>query len=252
MIKIKSYVFRFLVGFLVVNLLWGVAALLLARPLLPAPWTVYAALPKLCDNVMLEHASASFIRLFEGIFVAVFIGVPIGVSMGCSNRVNKWLGAIVYFSYPVPKLALLPIVMLFAGIGDIAKIIMIALILVFQIIIATRDAVLNIPHEMYEVYKSLGASGMRTFFGITLPAILPEILTTLRIAAGTAFSVLFVTETYGTDRGMGYFIVNAWMTIEYVEMYGGILFLSMMGFFLFLAVDFCETFFCAWKNRERG
>lgn len=83
---------------------------------------------------------------------------------------------------------------------------------------------------------------------LILPAITPEALSTLRVAIGTAISVLFVTETYGTNKGMGFFIVDAWMRISYTEMYVGIVVLGMAGFLLFLLVDGLETALCRWRN----
>lgn len=78
---------------------------------------------------------------------------------------------------------------------------------------------------------------------------MPDVLSTIRVAIGTAISVLFVTETYGTDKGMGYFIIDAWMRLSYIEMYGGIVILSIVGFALFFLTDMAESYFCRWRER---
>ena len=83
---------------------------------------------------------------------------------------------------------------------------------------------------------------------ILLPAILPALFSSLRVAIGVAVSVLFVTETYGTERGMGYFIVDAWMRFNYLDMYGGIVVLSITGFLLFIATDLLEVWLCPWEE----
>jgi NitT/TauT family transport system permease protein len=137
--------------------------------------------------------------------------------------------------------------MLSFGIGEASKIIMIMLIVLFQVIVAARDAVKDIPKETYYSYSSLGASKGRIFKDIVLPASLSGLLTSIRIGLGTAISVLFFTETFGTKYGMGYFIMDSWMRVNYLEMYAGIVVLSIIGFLLFMLVDKLEDRVCRWR-----
>ena len=83
---------------------------------------------------------------------------------------------------------------------------------------------------------------------LLLPAALPAALSALRIAIGTAISVLFVTETYGTTEGLGYYISDAWMRIDYLDMYAGIALLSLMGVGLFILIDLLEAILCPWQS----
>jgi NitT/TauT family transport system permease protein len=199
------------------------------------------------NELIWVHVIASLVRVVEGIFISVLIGVPAGLLLANSKKINKLFSPLLYFIYPVPKLALLPVVMLLLGIGENAKIVMIVLILVFQIIVAARDAVLHIPHEDFHVLVSLGANKRQMLRWIILPSILPEMLTSLRVSIGTALSVLFFTETFGTDKGMGFYIVDAWMRLAYTEMCVGILILSLIGFILFYTIDLLEGKICKWK-----
>lgn len=247
--RFKNILWQTLTGAILINIIWYVAAVTLRMNVLVNPITVYANLGEILQKSMMSHLLASMERIVLGVGIAIVLGVGIGVLMSQSRLANRLLGSFVYFTYPIPKLALLPVVMLLAGIGNATKVIMIVLIIVFQIIIATRDSIGNIPKEQYYILTSLGAGRWTIWRNLTFPSILPDLLTTLRIAIGTAISVLFVTETYGTDRGMGYFIVDAWMRINYVDMYAGIIILSMTGFFVFLAIDILETTLCKWKNK---
>lgn len=233
----------FLTGALVVNAVWLAASAVWKIPALPSPAEVYRAFPEIVSENMAGHIWASLRRIFMGVAAATVIGVAVGLWMGSSRRADRIWSAVVYFSYPVPKIALLPVVMLLAGLGDLTKVIMIVLIIVFQIIIATRDAVRKIPRECYDIMTSLGAGTLRKLRNVTIPAIFPDIFTALRVAAGSALSVLFVTETYGTDRGLGYYIVDSWMRISYVEMYAGILMMSIIGFLIFFIIDICTGLF---------
>jgi NitT/TauT family transport system permease protein len=186
-------------------------------------------------------------RILAGIVISILVGIPLGFLMGYFNKVDKVLSPLVYFTYPVPKLALLPIVMLLFGLGEVSKLIMIILIIVFQIIISSRDAVKSIPEETFRSLQSLGASKLQTFTEIILPASLPEVLTATRLALGTAVSILFFTETFGTQYGMGYFIMDSWMRVNYLDMYAGIVILSFMGFCIFTAIDIVEGYACSWR-----
>lgn len=244
----RKRLLSFIYGFAALHIIWFVAALCMQSRVLVSPVEVYAQLGGILSGGMWKHVTASSLRIIEGVLLSLFIGVPIGILLADSRKMDKVLSPLLYFTYPIPKLALLPIVMLLLGIGEASKLTMIILILVFQIIVASRDAVRNIPREDFHVLTSLGANRFNTLRWVTLPAILPDILTALRIATGTAISVLFFTETYGTDRGMGFYIVDAWMRISYTEMYAGILILSLMGFFMFLVIDIADAFFCRWKN----
>jgi len=156
------------------------------------------------------------------------------------------LAPVIYLIYPIPKVALLPVFMVLFGLGEESKILMIFFIVVFQVTVAVRDGVKEIPQETYYSLYSLGASKIAVFREILIPASLPKILTSLRVAMATAVSVLFFTETFGTQYGMGYFIMDAWMRVNYPEMYSGILALSITGLLLFGLIDYAETRLCRW------
>ncbi len=249
--RISKKCIVFIYGFLFFNLLWLIAAEIIKSPVLVSPIDVYLSLGNILQSGMFLHIIASLIRVVEGLLLSLLIGIPVGLFLSSSPKINKICSPLVYFSYPIPKLALLPLVMLMLGIGESAKVTMIVLILVFQIIIATRDGVLHISKESFHVVRSLGASKIQILRWVTLPAIIPEVLTNLRIAVGTALSVLFFMETYGTERGMGFYIMDAWMRLSYTQMYAGILILSLIGFLLFFMIDLIEDFLCKWKNVDK-
>ncbi|MNN59912.1 putative aliphatic sulfonates transport permease protein SsuC [compost metagenome] len=138
--------------------------------------------------------------------------------------------------------------MLFFGLGETSKVLMIMLILLFQVIISVRDGVKAIPESTYDVLTSIGASTGQKFWNVTLPGALSVILSTIRISLGTAISVLFFTEIYGTEHGMGFFIMDAWLRLDYPEMYAGIMLFSLVGFVLFLLVDVMDYKFMKWRR----
>ncbi|WML34682.1 ABC transporter permease subunit [Clostridium sp. OS1-26] len=245
--KARKKIKTFVQGFLIFNILWYIFAVIVHMRVLPKPTDIYFKINDLYGEKLYIHVLASLYRVASGLSISLIIGISIGLLMAYSNVWNKILNPLVYFTYPIPKTALLPVVMLLFGLGDTSKIIIIVLILLFQIIVAVRDAVLNIPSETYNPIRSLGASKLQIFTHITVPAILPELLTSLRLSIGTALSILFFTEGYGTQYGIGYYILDAWTRIDYIGMYAGIIAISLLGFTLFILIDILEETVCKWK-----
>lgn len=246
--RVKRILYQFVVGSLLLNVLWWVASLCLSKEVIVSPWEVYRALPSLLRGTLYSHLSASLYRLILGISLAFLLGGIVALLIFRFRRIGRLISSFTYLAYPIPKIALLPVVMLIAGLGDTGKVTMIVLILVFQVIVNVRDSLFTIPRESFIIATSLGASPLKIARHILFPAVLPIIFSSLRVAIGLAISVLFVTETYGTERGMGYFIIDAWMRFNYLDMYGGIVLLSLMGFLLFIVVDLLETLCCPWKE----
>lgn len=242
------HVLRLLLVFLCMNIIWYIAYLLMNHSILPSPGSVYNAMFHLGAREVLLNVGYSLLRIFEGVALALVIGLLIGLLMGRSPLWNRLLDPVVYLTYPIPKIALLPVVMLFFGLGETSKVLMIMLILLFQVIISVRDGVKAIPDSTYDVLTSIGASAGQKFWNVTLPGALSVILSTIRISLGTAISVLFFTEIYGTEHGMGFFIMDAWLRLDYPEMYAGIMLFSLVGFVLFLLVDVLDYKFMKWRN----
>lgn len=243
-IVLRSY----LAGALLLLAVWKIAAVLLALPIIPEPDKVFVKLGDVFVQAIAIHSAYSLGRVAAGLMLAVLIGYPLGVAMGYWRCVDRFLAPLVYLTYPVPKIALLPILMLLAGIGEWSKILMIFLILVFQVVLAVRDGIRAIPEETYYPLYSLGASFGQLLCHVIIPASLPKFLTAVRVAMATAVSVLFFTETFGTQYGMGYYIMDAWLRVNYLEMYAGIVVLSFLGLLLFGLIDLAEHLCCRWQR----
>lgn len=237
----------FIQGFLLLNLIWLLTSLVVKTNVIPNPIDVYKNFDVILSDGIALHILASLKRIGIGLLLSVFVGMLIGGLMAYSKKWNRVLHPLVYFSYPIPKTAFLPVAMILFGMRDGSKVLIMFLIMVFQVIIAVRDGILAIDKTFYQVAISAGASKGQILRHITLPAILPDMLTSVRVSLGTALSVLFFVEGYGTKFGMGYYILNAWSRINYIEMYGGIVVISIIGCLLFLIVDVFSEVICKWK-----
>ncbi|WP_245631206.1 ABC transporter permease [Enterococcus canis] len=176
---------------IVIHVVWWLASVLMNQTVLPNPILVYENFPNLLQNQIELHLLVSLGRVFAGMGIALLLGVALGLLMGRVQRFNLLFDPILYLTYPIPKMALLPIVMLLFGLGDASKIIMIVLIVFPQVVLAVRDAVRNIPDHYYDIYQCIGASRWQLFRRITLPATMYAVLSTSRISLGTAISILF-------------------------------------------------------------
>lgn len=246
--RFKEYkLTNFIIIFFIISALWQIFATIINNPLFPPPYAIIINIFETFHSQIAVHVSYSLIRIIVGLLLTLVIGIPVGILMGYFKRIDVILSPIVYFNYPIPKIALLPIIMLIFGLGDLTKIVMIFLITFFPVVVNIKDEVKNIPEEIFYPMYSLGATNLQIIKEIILPGTLKSILTSLRIGIGTAISVLFFTENFGTQYGMGYFIMDAWMRINYIQMYSGILVLSLTGLLFFIIIDFLEGIFCPWR-----
>lgn len=246
--KLKEYkLVNFVIVFFIIFGLWQIMAMIISKPLFPPPYAIIINIFKTFKQGIAIHVFYSFNRIIVGLLFTLAIGVPVGILMGYYKKIDLIFSPVMYFNYPIPKIALLPIVMLIFGLGDLTKIIMIFLITFFPMVVNIRDEVKNIPEEVFYPMNSLGATDFQIIREIVFIAILKTILTSLRIGIGTAISILFFTENFGTEYGMGYFIMDSWMRVNYIEMYSGILVLSIIGLLFFIIIDVLEGIFCPWR-----
>ncbi|RJP52194.1 MAG: ABC transporter permease [Anaerolineaceae bacterium] len=229
-------------------IVWQVTAIIVNRPILPAPWVVVVVFFKELGKGLLLHFGCSLWRVTVGTTLSVLAAAPVGLAIGGSKTWNRILSPVIYLLYPIPKVVLVPIVFLFLGIGDTAKIAIIFLILFFQIVVLVRDQAANIPPQLIQSLRSLGAGRRALFRFVYFPASLPAILTALRQSIGTAVAVLYVTELFATKYGLGYYIYyNGSTLLNYPAMYAGVIAMSLLGLGMYFAVDWMERKLCRWK-----
>jgi NitT/TauT family transport system permease protein len=238
------------IGLLAILLIWQVLAWLLNQPILPSPLVVLRTFgTEAAQGELLAHFGASLWRVIASMLVSVLLAAPAGLALGQSPRWNRIISPLIYWLYPVPKVVLVPVVLLFLGITDLAKIVLIFLILFFQILVLVRDQAAGLKPELIQSVRSLGAGRRALFRFVFLPASLPAILTALRQSVGTALAVLYVAELVATQYGLGYYIyLNGSTLYNYPAMYAGILAMSLMGMLLYASIDLLERLLCPWMH----
>jgi NitT/TauT family transport system permease protein len=235
-------------GFCILAAVWECAAWIMAMPVLPPPTKVLPVFFGLIFGELGLHFLASAGRVTAAVAAATLAAVPAGLAMGLSPRTNALFSPIVAFLYPVPKIVLLPVIFVIFGITDLSKVFLIALIIFFQILVTVRDEAMGIHAELIASVRSLGAGRRALFRFVYFPACLPAVLSALRVSTGIAVAVLFIAEQSLTDLGLGYFIVvETYQIMRYEEMYAGILGMSLLGFILYMGIDFLERRLCPWR-----
>lgn len=228
--------------------IWQITAMVVSMPILPTPLTVFVVFFNELQNELFTHFAVSLWRVTAGMLLSVLVAAPAGLLIGGSKRLNRIFSPIIYLLYPIPKVVFVPVVILFLGIGDTSKIIIMFLILFFQIVVLVRDQASGIAPQLLQSLQSLGAGRRALFRFVYLPASLPAILTALRQSIGTAVAVLYITELSATKYGLGYYIYYRGSTLlDYPSMYAGVIAMSLLGLGMYFTVDWLERKWCKWK-----
>lgn len=227
-------------------LFWYILHLAVASAAIPSPCKTIINFIAIFPGTLSLHLAVSLLRITAAVLLSLIFGSLIGLWTGTSEKADEFIAPLVYMLYPLPKIAFLPILMILLGLGNTSKVVLIIIIIIFQIIIAARDGVKEIPKELFYSVRSLGLGRLEVYRHLILPAVLPKIITSLRISVGVSISILFFGENFATTYGIGYFIMNSWLMANYVEMFSGILALSIMGLLLFKLIDIAENRYCRW------
>ncbi len=235
-----------------IHIVWYLLSFQVGVNLIPRPDMVWGRLCiLLLDGTILLHIGFSLLRIVVAIGLALVIGVPLGILSGANKNIDSWFSPIVYLLYPIPKIAFLPVFIVLFGLGDVSKIMLLFTVLVFQLVLAARDGMKQIPIEYHRVVNVLKLSKKDKLIKLYLPSILPSLFNSLRIGIGISLAVLFFCENYATTYGIGYFVMNNWMMVDYVGMFAGILALALLAFGLISYIDLLENKYCKWLTFEK-
>lgn len=227
---------------------WSCISRIIGKSFLPNPFITFQTLISLAESgILFFHLRASLSRIFFAFTFGFIPAMITGLAAGRSVKLNAFISPIMYLMHPLPKAAFLPLIMLFFGIGEAAKIFLLSFIIFSQILITARDSANRIPQSCADSVRSMGAHRLQIMLHVIIPAVLPDLFTSLRVSLGTVMAVLFLAETFASSSGLGFLIVDAWTRIAYPEMYAAIFSLSLLGLILFVITDIAERIICPWK-----
>ncbi|MFK7994400.1 MAG: ABC transporter permease [Granulosicoccus sp.] len=221
---------------------------------LPAPEAVWTRTLKIVDEgfrnfTLAEHLGYSLFRVIVGFLLGALIGIPLGYAMGLSNWFRGWFDPIVEFMRPVPPLALIPLVIIWAGIGETGKIILLFLAALWIMAIAARAGVSGVKISKVHAAYSLGAGPKQIMRYVIVPNSLPEIFTGARVAMGVCWGTVVAAELVAAEQGAGMMIMTAskFQNTDIVIM--GIILIGVIGFGIDLLMRWAEKLLVPWKGK---
>ncbi|MEM7212416.1 MAG: ABC transporter permease subunit [Pseudomonadota bacterium] len=221
---------------------------------LPSPETTAERFAKLWtegykNNTLAEHMFWSLFRVTLGFFIGALVGIPLGYAMGLSGWARGWFDPIVEFMRPIPPLALIPLVIIWFGIGEQGKIVLLFLAALWIMAIAARSGVAGVKISKIHAAYSLGASKWQILRHVIIPNSLPDIFTGARVAMGVCWGTVVAAELVAASEGTGMMIMDAsrFSLMDIVII--GIVMIGIIGAMIELLVRALEGWLVPWKGR---
>ena len=206
--------------------------------LVEAPW----------GNSLVFDTLKSMSRASIGFLIGAFPAILLGIMMGLMPMVRAALQPMIGALFPIPKVAIMPLIMLVFGLGEESKWAIIAIGVFFQVLIATAAGVSNIDKIYIDVGRNFAASRLATYIYIALPGALPMIFAGIRLGWGVALLLLVTAEMVSSQSGLGFMIWRAWQLLAVEDMYVGLVTIAAIGIISFWLLDAIEAKMVPWKT----
>ena len=222
---------------------WQAGVVVTHTKIFPSPMDVLRGLGQLAGRSLLwRYMADSLLRVGSGYLLAILAGVPLGILLGSSDPFALAVNPVIQILRPISPLAWMPLAIIWFGVSNAAPIFLIFLASFFPIVVATMNGVRGIPPVFLQVARNFGLSRLEVMRRVVFPAILPRILTGLRIAFGIAWLVLVAAEMIAVDSGLGYLIIDARNAGKrYDLVVGGMLLIGIIGLLLDRLIRSAET-----------
>ena len=236
--------------------IWSLATWLgWIKPLfLPSPWAIVQKLVTIwqdgfVNSSLLEHIGISVARVFGALLLACATAVPVGLAMGMSRVMRGVFDPPIEFYRPVPPLAYLPLMIIWFGIGELSKVLLIYLAIFAPVAIGTRSGVRSAAIEQIHAAYSLGASRWQVLVQVILPAALPEIITAVRIGMGVGWTTLVAAEMVAATNGIGFMVLSASEFLQTSTVILGIVIIAAIAYAFDMVMRRLERRLVPWKGR---
>ena len=201
------------------------------------------------DKTLFEHTWISVLRVFGALILACATAIPVGLAMGMSRVMRGIFDPPIEFYRPVPPLAYLPLMIVWFGIGELAKVLLIFLSIFAPVAIGTRSGVRSAAIEQVHAAYSLGATPWQVLTQVILPAALPEIITAVRIGMGVGWTTLVAAEMVAATSGIGFMVLSASQFLQTSTVIMGIFIIAAIAYAFDMLMRFLERRLVPWKGR---
>ncbi|MDF2636505.1 MAG: ABC-type transporter, integral rane subunit [Pelosinus sp.] len=233
-------------------ILWEIMARvhLIDTRLLSSPSLIFQAfIPLLLSGELLYNTAVSVQRVIWGFLAGSIPGILLGISMGLSPLLRSALEPMIAATYPIPKLALMPLILLIFGLGETSKIFTIAIGVFYLVVINTMAGVLSIDKIYLDVAQNFGASRKNFYLSVALPGALPMIFAGLKLGMGMALILIVAAELSAAKAGVGWMIWRAYDMFAIEQMFIALITLSFLGYIFSLLLDMLENWVLPWKKQ---
>ena len=201
---------------------------------------------------LLNHINASLMRIGIGFLMGCVPGILLGIIMGLSRIVRAGINPMIAATFPIPKIAILPLILLIFGMGEMSKYVIVAIGTFYFVLINTMTGVMNIDKIYLDVGRNFGASRVNIWRTVALPGALPMIFAGIKLGWGVALLLIVAAEFVGANSGIGFLIWNSWQIFSIERMFVGLIVISGIGFTSFLILDEVEKVVVPWKAATVG
>ena len=243
---------RYLLALCALVASWQLGSMWLGEFLLPSPLAVAKTFPQaISEGDLLRHVGSSSWRVGVSLALAFAVAFPVGLALGRYAIIDSFFPPMLFLTYPLPKIVLLPVFLTLFGIGDLSRVLLISFTVAYHIAVVVRDAVRHIDARHIDSFKSMSKSELSLFRYVLIPASMPSALTALKVGGGTAVAVLFMAESFATDNGLGFYIMDAWGRGDQTDMFCGIVSMSALGVAVYESLHVLERRICRWTRIRR-
>lgn len=219
----------------------------------PLPSTIARTVwESISDGVMLRHLGTTLMRVVPGLVAGGLAGLLLGLAMGASRTLRRAIDPFIAAAHPMPKITLLPLLMILFGIGEVSKVLVVAIAAFFPMVINTMVGVRQISPLYLEVAESYGASRRKIFTRVMLPGSLPMTLSGVRLSANVAFLITIAIEILTADRGLGALIWLSWEILRVDLLYAALVVTAAVGLAINLGLQRLTDRVVAWQREATG
>ncbi|HEX7750312.1 MAG TPA: ABC transporter permease subunit [Bordetella sp.] len=234
---------------------WLVTTMGWVKPLfVPSPQSIVESFIAVWNNGFTgtpfwQHVLISTFRVFSAFLLACCIGIPLGLSMGTSRGLRGIFDPLIEFYRPIPPLAYLPLMIIWFGIGETSKILLIFLSVFAPVVLGARAGVRSAAIEQVHAAYSCGATRWQVLRHVIMPAALPEILTAMRVGIGFGWTTLVAAEMVAAKQGIGYMVLSASQFLQTAVVIMGIIVIAAIAYLFDLMMRALERRLAPWKGR---
>lgn len=250
----RSVLLRKLMPVIVFLLLWEIFVRVFHIPtyILPSVSSILIRLGDLLiTGELIKHTLLTVFRSVVGILIAVFIGVGIGFLMAWYSRIGEALDYLVSATYAIPKVAIIPLLVVWLGVEETPKLAISVIGAVYPILLNTIAGVRSVETILIKAARDFRANDWQLFKEVILPGALPMFFAGLKIGAGVAFILVVAAEMMVANVGLGYIIASSSSILAIDAVFAGLLVLGILGTFVFVIVDLAERLIIPWHVKVR-